>query len=127
MHPADTALAPATCIAQANKRPVVEIVAMYGGADGFLIKDSLDHGAKGGGGQGLGWGNVNKPMFAVTKDAIANGCDSKHVTSLFMNVRSSSTWSVSCIILKDSRRRVSPSCLSPPILLPLKREVARRF
>ena len=53
--------------------PYVEIVPMYGGADGYLIKAALDHGAKGVVVQGLGWGNVNQPMFVAIKDAIAKG------------------------------------------------------
>src|SRR5450830_1053378 len=53
--------------------PYVEIVAMYGGADGYLIKAALDHGAKGLVVEGLGWGNVNKPMYAAIEDAIAKG------------------------------------------------------
>ena len=56
-----------------DNMPYVEIVAMYGGADGYLIKAALDHGAKGLVIQGLGWGNVNQPMFAAIKDAIAKG------------------------------------------------------
>jgi L-asparaginase len=51
--------------------PYVEIVPMYGGADGYLVKAALDHGAKGLVIEALGWGNVNKPMFAAIKDAIA--------------------------------------------------------
>jgi L-asparaginase len=53
--------------------PYVEIVPMYGGADGYLVKAALEHGAKGLVVQGLGWGNVNVPMFAAIKDAIAKG------------------------------------------------------
>jgi len=56
-----------------DNMPYVEIVPMYGGADGYLIKAALDHGAKGLVVQGLGWGNVNLPMFAAIKDAIAKG------------------------------------------------------
>ena len=56
-----------------ERMPYVEIVSMYGGADGYLIKAALDHGAKGLVIQGLGWGNVNQPMFAAIKDAIAKG------------------------------------------------------
>ena len=56
-----------------DSMPYVEIVPMYGGADGYLIKAALDHGAKGLVIEGLGWGNVNKPMFAAIKDAIAKG------------------------------------------------------
>ncbi len=51
--------------------PYVEIIPMYGGADGYLVKAALDHGAKGLVIQALGWGNVNKPMFAAIKGAIA--------------------------------------------------------
>ena len=40
-------------------------------ADGHLIKAAIDHGAKGIVIQGLGWGNVNLPMFATIKEAIA--------------------------------------------------------
>ena len=53
--------------------PYIEIVPMYGGADGYLVKAALDHGAKGVVIEGLGWGNVNKPMYAAIKDAIAKG------------------------------------------------------
>jgi L-asparaginase len=53
--------------------PYVEIIPMYGGADGYLIKAALDHGAKGVVIQALGWGNVNLPMFAAIKAAIAKG------------------------------------------------------
>jgi len=56
-----------------DSMPYVEIVPMYGGADGYLIKAALDHGAKGVVIQGLGWGNVNKPMYATIKDTIAKG------------------------------------------------------
>jgi L-asparaginase len=53
--------------------PYVEVVPMYGGADGYLIKAAVEHGAKGVVVQGLGWGNVNQPMFAAIKDAIGKG------------------------------------------------------
>ena len=53
--------------------PYVEIVPMYGGADGYMVKAALDHGAKGVVIEGLGWGNVNKPMYAAIKDAIGKG------------------------------------------------------
>ena len=46
---------------------------MYGGADGQLIKAAVDRGAKGIVVQGLGWGNVNLPMYAAIKEAIAKG------------------------------------------------------
>jgi L-asparaginase len=58
---------------QTDKMPYVEILPMYGGADGYLLKAALDHGAKGLVIEALGWGNVNKPLFAAIKDAIAKG------------------------------------------------------
>lgn len=51
--------------------PYVEIIPMYGGADGYLVKAALDHGAAGLVIEGLGWGNVNQPMFAAIKKALA--------------------------------------------------------
>lgn len=53
--------------------PYVEIVSMYGGADGKLVKAAVDAGAKGIVIQALGWGNVNIPMFEAIKEAIAKG------------------------------------------------------
>ena len=53
--------------------PYVEIVAMYGGADGHLVRAAVDHGAKGIVIQGLGWGNVNLAMFVAIKEEIAKG------------------------------------------------------
>ena len=44
---------------------------MYGGADGRLVRAAVDQGAKGIVIEGLGWGNVNQPMFAAIKDALA--------------------------------------------------------
>ena len=58
---------------KSNIMPYVEIIAMYGGADGHLVKAAVNHGAKGIVIQGLGWGNVNLPMFAAIKEAIAKG------------------------------------------------------
>ena len=58
---------------KAESAPPVEIVAVYGGADGGLIKAAVDQGAKGIVVQALGWGNMNQPMFAAVKDAIAGG------------------------------------------------------
>ena len=58
---------------KADAMPYVEIVPMYGGADGRLIKAALDLGAKGIVVEGLGWGNVNQPMYAAIKEAIAKG------------------------------------------------------
>ena len=53
--------------------PYVEIVTMYGGADGYLVRAAVEHGAKGLVVQGLGWGNVNQSMFVAIKNAIAQG------------------------------------------------------
>ena len=50
--------------------PRVEIVAMYGGADGSLITAAVERGARGIVVQALGWGNVNPPMFTAIKGAI---------------------------------------------------------
>lgn len=58
---------------KSDSMPYVEIVPMYGGADGYLIKAALEHGANGLVVEGLGWGNVNQPMYAAIKDAIAKG------------------------------------------------------
>jgi L-asparaginase len=53
--------------------PYIEIVAMYGGATGSLVKAAADQGAKGIVIQALGWGNVNVPMFEAIKYAIGKG------------------------------------------------------
>ena len=52
--------------------PAVEIVAMYGGADGSL-QAAVDHGARGLVIEALGLGNVNQLMFAAIKEAIGKG------------------------------------------------------
>jgi L-asparaginase len=57
----------------AERMPYVEIVAMYGGADGYLVEAAVAHGARGIVIQSLGMGNVNKPMHAAIKQAIAKG------------------------------------------------------
>ncbi|MDF1581207.1 MAG: asparaginase [Desulfuromonadales bacterium] len=56
-----------------DKLPAVEIISMYAGADGAMITAAVAAGAKGVVVQALGWGNVNKPMFAAIKNAIAKG------------------------------------------------------
>jgi L-asparaginase len=58
---------------RSDAMPPVEIVAMYGGADGRLVKAAVDQGARGVVVQALGMGNVNQPMFAAIKDAIGRG------------------------------------------------------
>jgi L-asparaginase len=57
----------------ADKLPYVEIVAMYGGADGRLLRAAAQAGAKGIVIQALGWGNVNVPMYEAVDEAIRNG------------------------------------------------------
>src|SRR5215471_10744775 len=58
---------------KADVMPYVEIVPMYGGADGYLVKAAVEHGAKGIVIQALGWGNVNQPTFNAIKVALARG------------------------------------------------------
>ena len=53
--------------------PYVEIVAMYGGADGSMIRAAVANGANGIVVQALGWGNMNIPMYNAVKEAIAKG------------------------------------------------------
>lgn len=54
-----------------DKLPYVEIVAMYGGADGTMIRAAVAAGAKAIVVQGLGWGNMNIPMYEAVQEAIA--------------------------------------------------------
>jgi L-asparaginase len=54
-----------------EKMPEIEIVAMYGGADGRLLRSAVDNGAKGIVVQALGWGNMNIPMFNAVKYALS--------------------------------------------------------
>jgi L-asparaginase len=51
--------------------PYVEIVAMYGGADGTMIRAAVAAGAKAIVVQALGWGNMNIPMYEAVQEAIA--------------------------------------------------------
>ena len=51
----------------------VEIIAMYGGADGSLLRAAVAQGAKGIVVQALGWGNVNIPMHDAIAEAIKQG------------------------------------------------------
>ena len=53
--------------------PRVDIVPMYGGADGALVRAAVAAGAKGLVIQALGWGNMNIPMFEAVKEQIAKG------------------------------------------------------
>ena len=56
-----------------DKLPYVEIVAMYGGADGGMIRAAVAAGAKGVVVQALGWGNVNVPMYEAIQEAVGKG------------------------------------------------------
>ena len=58
---------------QAAEMPRVEIITMYGGADGSLLRHAVDTGAKGIVVQALGMGNVNLPMFEAVKYALGRG------------------------------------------------------
>lgn len=53
--------------------PYVEIVSMYAGANGNMVKAAVAAGAKGVVVQALGWGNVNVPMYDAIKEAIEKG------------------------------------------------------
>lgn len=56
-----------------GKLPYVEVVAMYAGADGTLVKAAVAAGAQGIVIQALGWGNVNIPMYEAIKEVIGKG------------------------------------------------------
>lgn len=55
---------------KADRLPRVDIVAMYAGADGTLLRAAVAAGAKGIVIQALGWGNVNVPLYEAIKEAI---------------------------------------------------------
>lgn len=54
-----------------DKLDYVEIVSMYGGADGSMIRAAVAAGAKAIVVQALGWGNMNIPMYEAVKEAIS--------------------------------------------------------
>ncbi len=56
---------------RSEQMPDVEIVSMYGGADGKLLRSAVENGAKGIVVQALGWGNMNVPMFNAVKYALS--------------------------------------------------------
>jgi L-asparaginase len=56
-----------------NTLPRVDIVAMYAGADGALLRAAVAAGCKGVVIQALGWGNVNIPVYKAIKEAIDKG------------------------------------------------------
>jgi L-asparaginase len=60
-------------IGEGQHLPRVDIIAMYGGADGALLRAALAAGAKGIVVQALGWGNMNIPLFEAVKEAIGKG------------------------------------------------------
>ena len=51
--------------------PRVEILAMFGGADGSLLRYAVDQGAKGIVVQAVGMGNMNVSMFEAVKYALS--------------------------------------------------------
>ena len=53
--------------------PKVEIVPMFGGADGSLVRAAVAAGAKGLVVNALGWGNVNIPMYEAIVEVIGKG------------------------------------------------------
>jgi L-asparaginase len=53
--------------------PRVDIVDMYGGADGALVRAAVAAGSRGLVIQALGWGNMNVPMFEAVKEVIGKG------------------------------------------------------
>ena len=53
--------------------PRVDIVAMYAGADGALLRAAVAAGSKGVVIQALGWGNVNVLLYEAIKEAIDRG------------------------------------------------------
>lgn len=53
--------------------PRVDIVPMYAGADGALLRSAVAAGAKGIVLQALGWGNVNIPQYEAVKEVINRG------------------------------------------------------
>jgi L-asparaginase len=54
-----------------DKMPEVEIIAMYGGADGAALRQAADRGVQGIVVQALGMGNMNVAMFEAVKYALA--------------------------------------------------------
>jgi L-asparaginase len=58
---------------KAEPLPRVDIVAMYPGADGTLLRAAIAAGAKGVVIQALGWGNVNIALYEAIEQAIEQG------------------------------------------------------
>lgn len=53
--------------------PKVDIIYIYGGADGELIKAAVERGAKGIVLAALGWGNISTEAYEVVKEVIGGG------------------------------------------------------
>jgi L-asparaginase len=60
-------------VKEGERLPRVDIIPMYGGADGVLLRAAVAAGAKGLVIQALGWGNMNIPLFEAVKEAIGKG------------------------------------------------------
>lgn len=58
---------------KSTKLPYVELVPVYGGADGTLVRAAVAAGAKGIVVQALGWGNVNIPVYEAVQEAVKRG------------------------------------------------------
>ncbi|WP_290653315.1 asparaginase [Aquisalimonas sp.] len=56
-----------------DELPRVDIVMMYGGAEGDKLQSSIDNGAEGVVVQALGWGNVNESLYEAIQDATEAG------------------------------------------------------
>jgi len=56
-----------------DQLPYVEIVTIYAGASGNMVKAAVNAGAKGIVVQAFGWGNVNVGMYEAIKEAIGRG------------------------------------------------------
>ncbi|MDR2726862.1 MAG: asparaginase [Deltaproteobacteria bacterium] len=56
-----------------NELPKVDIIYIYGGADGDLIKAAVERGAKGIVLAALGWGNISTKAYEVVKEVLKGG------------------------------------------------------
>jgi L-asparaginase len=63
--------------------PRVDVIPMYGGADGVLLRAAVAAGAKGIVIQGLGWGNVNVPLYEAIAEATKKGIPVVMTTRVF--------------------------------------------
>ena len=58
-------------VVRTAQMPRVEIIPMYGGADGAALRSALERGVQGIVVQALGMGNTNVPMFEAIREALA--------------------------------------------------------